>query len=137
TNAHVILEQPAKVIQGTVIGGSTPEAGVVEPAVVPWVLSGKSPEALRSQAAKLLASVEAELDRPLVDVGSSLVAARSLFEHRAVVLATDADTAARALAALAVGEPDPAAVSGPARTGRSAALFSGQGSQRLGMGREL
>ncbi|QEV37640.1 type I polyketide synthase [Streptomyces nodosus] len=137
TNAHVILEQPAKVIQGTVIGGSTPESGVVEPSVVPWVLSGKTPEALRSQAAKLLASVEAELDRPLVDVGSSLVAARSLFEHRAVVLATDADTAARALAALAVGEPDPAAVSGPARTGRSAALFSGQGSQRLGMGREL
>ncbi|MGW4049096.1 type I polyketide synthase, partial [Streptomyces sp. NPDC004721] len=137
TNAHVILEQPAKVIQGTVVAASAPEADVVEPAVVPWVLSGKSPEALRSQAAKLLASVEAHLDRPLVDVGSSLVTARSLFEHRAVVLATDVDTAARALAALAVGEPDPAAVSGPARTGRSAALFSGQGSQRLGMGREL
>ncbi|MFH9983233.1 SDR family NAD(P)-dependent oxidoreductase, partial [Streptomyces sp. NPDC017179] len=137
TNAHVILEQPAKVIQGTVVGASAPEADVVEPAVVPWVLSGKSPEALRSQAAKLLASVEAHLDRPLVDVGSSLVTDRSLFEHRAVVLATDVDTAARALAALAVGEPDPAAVSDPARTGRSAALFSGQGSQRLGMGREL
>ncbi|MFJ4737511.1 SDR family NAD(P)-dependent oxidoreductase, partial [Streptomyces sp. NPDC088770] len=138
TNAHVILEQPAKVIQGTVVGASVaPESDVVEPAVVPWVLSGKSPEALRSQAAKLLASVEAHLDRPLVDVGSSLVTSRSLFEHRAVVLATDADTAARALAALAVGEPDPAAVSDPARTGRSAALFSGQGSQRLGMGREL
>ncbi|MFI1292702.1 SDR family NAD(P)-dependent oxidoreductase, partial [Streptomyces sp. NPDC020792] len=138
TNAHVILEQPDKVIQGTVVGGSAaPEADVVEPAVVPWVLSGKTPEALRSQAAKLLASVEAHLDRPLVDVGSSLVTARSLFEHRAVVLATDVDTAARALAALAVGEPDPAAVSGPARTGRSAALFTGQGSQRLGMGREL
>ncbi|MFF7902636.1 type I polyketide synthase, partial [Streptomyces sp. NPDC007920] len=138
TNAHVILEQPAKVIQGTVVAASdAPETDVVEPGVVPWVLSGKTPEALRSQAAKLLASVEAHLDRPLVDVGSSLVTARSLFEHRAVVLATDVDTAARALAALAVGEPDPAAVSGPARTGRSAALFSGQGSQRLGMGREL
>ncbi|MFD4957005.1 SDR family NAD(P)-dependent oxidoreductase, partial [Streptomyces sp. NPDC058451] len=125
-------------IQGTVVGASVvPEADVVEPAVVPWVLSGKSSEALRSQAAKLLASVEAHLDRPLVDVGSSLVTSRSLFEHRAVVLATDADTAARALAALAVGEPDPAAVSDPARSGRSAALFSGQGSQRLGMGREL
>ncbi|MGW2895274.1 SDR family NAD(P)-dependent oxidoreductase, partial [Streptomyces sp. NPDC001212] len=138
TNAHVILEQPDKVIQGTVVGGSAaPKSDVVEPVVVPWVLSGKTPEALRSQAAKLLASVEAHLDRPLLDVGSSLVTARSLFEHRAVVLATDVDAAARALAALAVGEPDPAAVSGPARTGRSAALFSGQGAQRLGMGREL
>ncbi|MGW5237183.1 type I polyketide synthase, partial [Streptomyces nodosus] len=61
TNAHVILEQPAKVIQGTVVGASAaPEADVVEPAVVPWVLSGKTPEALRDQAARLLATVTEE-----------------------------------------------------------------------------
>ncbi|MYV45531.1 ketoacyl-synthetase C-terminal extension domain-containing protein, partial [Streptomyces sp. SID2888] len=61
TNAHVILEQPTKVIQGTVVGASTaPESDVVEPAVVPWVLSAKTPEALLDQAARLLATVTEE-----------------------------------------------------------------------------
>ncbi|MBT2381950.1 type I polyketide synthase, partial [Streptomyces sp. ISL-111] len=41
TNAHVILEQPSPVIRGTVVT----DPPVKEPAVVPWVLSGKTPEA--------------------------------------------------------------------------------------------
>ncbi|MFE2599308.1 SDR family NAD(P)-dependent oxidoreductase, partial [Streptomyces sp. NPDC059396] len=145
TNAHVILEQPPTVIQGTVVGGTeataasaASAASATEPAVVPWVLSGKSPEALRDQAARLLSLIEArgsEL-RP-VDVGFSLATGRSVFEHRAVVLAGDGAEAVRALSALSGGEPDPLAVSGSAVGGKSAVLFSGQGSQRLGMGREL
>ncbi|WP_042832451.1 acyltransferase domain-containing protein, partial [Streptomyces rimosus] len=56
---------------------------------------------------------------------------------RAAVRADDHGAALRALAALAAGEPDPAVATGTARTGPDAVLFSGQGSQRLGMGREL
>ncbi|MFJ5901962.1 type I polyketide synthase, partial [Streptomyces sp. NPDC093064] len=132
TNAHVILEQP--------VAAPAPEtagADGAEPAVVPLVLSGKSPEALRDQAARLLDTVrERTALRPL-DLGYSLATSRSAFDHRAVVLATSREDALRALTALADGEADSAAVTGRTRAGRRAVLFSGQGSQRLGMGREL
>ncbi|MFF3489678.1 SDR family NAD(P)-dependent oxidoreductase, partial [Streptomyces sp. NPDC002701] len=134
TNAHVILEQPEPV--------TAPEAGgdgiaSLAPGVVPWALSGRTQEALRAQAARLLALVEAEPALRAVDLGFSLATQRSLFDHRAVVLADDRETAVRGLAAVCVGEPDPAAVVGRNEPGRTAFLFSGQGSQRLGMGREL
>ncbi|MFE4374023.1 beta-ketoacyl synthase N-terminal-like domain-containing protein, partial [Streptomyces sp. NPDC056835] len=135
TNAHIILEQPATVIRGTVV--ARPEAPAVEPGVVPWVLSGKSPEALRGQAARLLSFVESGPEPRPVDVGYSLATGRSVFDNSAVVLAGDPADAVRALAALAAGDPDRSVVSGSVVGGRTAVLFSGQGSQRLGMGREL
>ncbi|MFD5049288.1 acyltransferase domain-containing protein, partial [Streptomyces sp. NPDC058382] len=129
TNAHVILEQPATVIRGTVV--ETP------PAVVPWVLSGKTPEALRGQAARLLSRLESAPELRPVDIGMSLATGRSVFDHNAVVLTDGSTDATRALAALAAGDPDVSAVSGVVASGKRAFLFSGQGSQRLGMGREL
>ncbi|MGW5172703.1 type I polyketide synthase, partial [Streptomyces nodosus] len=132
TNAHVILEQPV-----AAPAPETADADGAEPAVVPLVLSGKSPEALRDQAARLLDTVtERTALRPL-DLGHSLATSRSAFDHRAVVLATGREDALRALTALADDEANSAAVTGRTRSGRRAALFSGQGSQRLGMGREL
>ncbi|MEU0163832.1 type I polyketide synthase, partial [Streptomyces sp. NPDC006261] len=133
TNAHVILEQPSPVIRGTVVT-DTP---VKEPAVVPWVLSGKTPEALADQAARLLSTMDSTTVADTLDVGYSLATTRSAFEHRAVVLATERTEAVRALTALASGAPDASVESGAVQGGRTAALFSGQGSQRLGMGREL
>ncbi|MFJ5954299.1 beta-ketoacyl synthase N-terminal-like domain-containing protein, partial [Streptomyces noursei] len=131
TNAHVILERPEGLRR------PVPESTTADPTVVPWVLSGKSQDALRDQAAKLRLSIEDDMDLRLVDVGMALATGRSTFDHRAVVLAADRADAARALTAIAAGEADPAAVTDHLRTGRRAVLFSGQGSQRLGMGREL
>ncbi|MET8682550.1 type I polyketide synthase, partial [Streptomyces sp. NPDC004647] len=134
TNAHVILEQPEPVAE------TAPESAAVETAsraVVPWVLSGKTPEALAAQAARLLSMVDSEAAPRPVDVGYSLVTSRSVFEHRAVVLASGSADAVRALTALTSGAPDPSVVSGAVLGGRTALLFSGQGSQRIGMGREL
>nr|WLE93513.1 PKS T1(KS-AT-KR) [Streptomyces sp.] len=117
TNAHVIVEQ-------------VPEEPPAEPGrelgVVPWVLSARSPEALREQARRLVSSVD---DAALVDVGWSL-AARAALEHRMVVVGRDR---AELLEALAEGRGS----AGVAVKGRTAFLFSGQGSQRAGMGREL
>ncbi|MFL4497623.1 beta-ketoacyl synthase N-terminal-like domain-containing protein, partial [Streptomyces sp. VTCC 41912] len=131
TNAHVILERPEGLRR------PVQESPTADPTVVPWVLSAKSQDALRDQAAKLRLSIEDDMDLRLVDVGMALATGRSTFDHRAVVLAADRADAVRALTAIAAGEADPAAVTDHLRTGRCAVLFSGQGSQRLGMGREL
>ncbi|MEV5357495.1 type I polyketide synthase [Streptomyces sp. NPDC052693] len=130
TNAHVILEQaPPMEAQ------FSPDADGV---MVPWLVSGRSEAALRAQAGRLLAAVE-ELPAPgLADFAGALASARSSFQHRAVVIAADRDTFVRDLSALHLGgEPGAHTVTGEARHGRTAFLFSGQGAQRAGMGREL
>ncbi|MGD9486339.1 acyltransferase domain-containing protein, partial [Streptomyces sp. TRM70308] len=126
TNAHVIVEE------GEAEPVEAPEASAPAPVVVPWVLSAKSAQALAGQAGRLLERVDA-LGSP-VDVGWSLAVSRSVFEHRAVVVGADR---AGLLAAVAQGQAPTGVVTGQASGGRAAFLFSGQGSQRAGMGREL
>ncbi|MYU51166.1 MULTISPECIES: acyltransferase domain-containing protein, partial [Streptomyces] len=92
---------------------------------------------VRGQAARLLSHVEAWPELRSVDVGLSLAAGRTSFAHRAVVAVGERADAVRDLGALAAGELDTMAVSGSVVGGKSAVLFSGQGSQGLGMGREL
>ncbi|MGW8882531.1 acyltransferase domain-containing protein, partial [Streptomyces mirabilis] len=100
--------------------------------VVPWVLSARSEEALAGQAERLLGLVGGAA--PVLDVGYSLAVTRTAFEHRAVVVGEDREALLRAMAA---GTTAAGVVKGQTVTGRSAFLFSGQGSQRAGMGREL
>ncbi|MFC3386844.1 type I polyketide synthase, partial [Couchioplanes caeruleus subsp. azureus] len=127
TNAHVILEEATN-------ESAAPDD---EPGgVLPWVLSAKSTAGLRAQAARLADHVETTGPRP-VDVVRSLLTTRALLNERAVVLADGRDDAVAALRALAAGEPSAAVVTGAARTGRTAAMFTGQGSQRAGMGQDL
>ncbi|MFB9966490.1 SDR family NAD(P)-dependent oxidoreductase, partial [Sinosporangium siamense] len=129
TNAHVILEAPEPEVEIAPAG---------DPGhVVPWVLSGKSEAALRAQATRLSHWVRQCGEARTVDVGLSLSAGRSAFPHRAILLVADREEAARGLSALGAGEPTPELVEGIVRGGKCAFLFSGQGSQRLGMGREL
>ncbi|WP_037837590.1 hypothetical protein, partial [Streptomyces sp. NRRL F-5650] len=72
------------------------------------------------------------------DVAWSLLTARSAMEHRAVVLGENRAEFLAGLQALAAGEPAGNVVRDvTADVGRLALVFSGQGSQRLGMGREL
>ncbi|TDB99568.1 SDR family NAD(P)-dependent oxidoreductase, partial [Nonomuraea longispora] len=126
TNAHVIIEQgPA----------TEPEAEPVdEPSVVPWVVSGRSAEALRAQAGRLAEAVAGA--RP-VDVAHSLVVSRSVFDHRAVVIGGDRDELVAGLRELAGGAAS-AVVQGVAGSaGKTVFVFPGQGSQWLGMGVEL
>ncbi|MFC0098829.1 type I polyketide synthase, partial [Micromonospora marina] len=148
TNAHVILEQPEPEPEpelGLVAlpaGGEAgrsgsadaePESVAVPVGVpVPWVVSGRSERALVGQAGRLASFVR---DRPglsVVDVSWSLVASRAALEHRAVVWGSDVEELAAGLEAVAEGR-----LSGVVSVGRRAVLFTGQGSQRVGMGREL
>ncbi|MGO4428066.1 acyltransferase domain-containing protein, partial [Streptomyces sp. MCAF7] len=124
----------------------TPTVERPEPALVPWLLSAKTPEALRAQAAGLL-PLMADLTESgdwgdpcprSLDIGYSLATSRSAFEHRAVVLAEGPADVRQALTALSRGETAASLVVGDTRaSGSTAFLFAGQGSQRLGMGREL
>nr|WP_301184702.1 type I polyketide synthase [Streptomyces niphimycinicus] len=135
TNAHLLLEQAPEPVEGV-----TTEP-VISPDMraVPWPLSARSAEALRGQAAALAERVANCPETPAVEVGWSLATTRSLFEHRAVALGDDRAELLAAVEALASGEPHPGVVlpGSGAATGKTVWLFSGQGSQRQGMGAGL
>jgi polyketide synthase 7 len=146
TNAHLILEEaPEPPGQDTAPAGdpADPTAGEMPagaPGAVPWVLSARSPEALRQQALRLRDHVAADPDLPAADVGHALVTTRSLFEHRQVVIGAGRDELLAALADVAAGDEaaPAAAVSGTAGpVGRTVFVFPGQGGQWTAMGREL
>ncbi|MEU9393496.1 type I polyketide synthase, partial [Streptomyces sp. NPDC048324] len=105
--------------------------------VLPFTLSGRTEQALRDQAARLRAHLADRPTMPLTDVAYSLAVTRTQFAQRAVVLADGHDELLSALDALAQGRPSAYATTGTVQAGSTAFLFTGQGSQRVGMGREL
>ncbi|MGW2982471.1 type I polyketide synthase, partial [Streptomyces humidus] len=133
-----------------------PEAARVP---LPWIISARTRKALRGQARRLLTRLETHPAAHPADIAYSLAETRTRFEHRAVVVGRHRDELLRGLTALVAGTPsndvvigacqpspttpptasdstadDSTGTAGPTRT---AFLFAGQGSQRLGMGREL
>ncbi|WP_345621721.1 type I polyketide synthase, partial [Streptomyces ziwulingensis] len=136
TNAHLILEQaPEEPAVEPVTPGDGP-VPVVRPVVVPVVVSARSAGALAGQAGRLASFIDSG-DTPLATVAGSLVSRRAMLPERAVVLAGTREETVAGLAALAAGEPSPALVTGSDAGGKTVFVFPGQGSQRLGMGREL
>ncbi|MCD0451742.1 SDR family NAD(P)-dependent oxidoreductase [Actinocorallia sp. API 0066] len=134
TNAHVILEQAPAAQEAE--EAETPEP-VPLAGPVTWVLSGRDEATLRDQAGRLRAWLADRPDLAAADVAFSLATTRTVLGRRAAVLAGDPREALAGLAALAAGEPAPQVVTGTPVRGGTAVLFSGQGSQRPGMGREL
>ncbi|WP_373304057.1 type I polyketide synthase, partial [Streptomyces cinerochromogenes] len=118
TNAHVILEA---------VENDLPEPTTTRGAV-PLVLSGRTADAVNAQARRLADHLERHPDVSLTDTAYSLVTARARFDHRAVVVAGSVDEAREGLASVRAQAVVP---------GRLGVLFTGQGSQRVGMGREL
>ncbi|MFJ3899924.1 type I polyketide synthase, partial [Streptomyces sp. NPDC090083] len=132
TNAHVILEEALNEVEVEA------ERMVAGPSVVPWVLSGRGSDALRSQAARLYAYVQANGDVNSAAVAAALVTSRTPFESRAVIHGRDRADLLSGLERLTHGAPASNVLLGTATDyGKTAFLFSGQGAQRVGMGREL
>ncbi|MFD8026886.1 type I polyketide synthase, partial [Streptomyces lavendulae] len=145
TNAHVIVEEapePEPEPQDT----ATADAPATPMAAVPWLLSAQDATALRVQADRLRSHLADHPEAAPADIGLSLATGRSALQRRAAVVGADRDELLRGLAALADGGPAGSAshviigatdAGGDDEGSRTAFLFSGQGSQRLGMGREL
>ncbi|MFB7086533.1 SDR family NAD(P)-dependent oxidoreductase [Streptomyces sp. NPDC056296] len=141
TNAHVVLEEGPRHPAGAALGaagGERPAAREGSGAgLLPWVVSAREENALRDQAARLRDALGGDPAPDPVDAGWSLATTRTVFAHRAVVLADDRSGMTAGLDALATGGSRAHVVTGTARPGRTALLFTGQGAQRPGMGREL
>ncbi|MEV0335650.1 type I polyketide synthase [Nocardia sp. NPDC050717] len=134
SNAHLIVEE-------------APAVGAVEPAAdsaagaVPWVVSARSEEGVRAQAARLRDWVLRRPELDAVDVAHSLLRTRAQMSWRGAVVGGDRAELLAGLAALA----DPAAPGGAAiepsigraEQRRIAFVFPGQGSQWAGMALEL
>ncbi len=152
TNCHVVLTEPpvphptadspradeprADESQSTRSLADEPQ-DTPSPPVIPWLVSAASPAALAAQADALRERLAGEPGLDPVDVGHSLATTRTSFTHRAVVLGADGGALRERLDALAEGRDAAGLIRGHVTGGGVAVLFSGQGSQRLGMGREL
>nr|WP_280275847.1 type I polyketide synthase [Nocardia wallacei] len=128
TNAHVVLEQAPNPEPRTPPVPALPR--------IPWMLAGRTERALRDRSRRLVEYLDARTELAPTDIGAAL-ARRSAFEHRAVLLGTGRAELRAAATALAAGERTANVVTGQVVPGTTAFVFAGQGSQRLGMGREL
>ncbi|WP_435126787.1 SDR family NAD(P)-dependent oxidoreductase [Actinacidiphila sp. bgisy144] len=145
TNAHVILEEaPAPEPEEAEAAASEPDGMAGGLPVLSgdragaWLVSGRSAAGLAAQAERLREWVDERPELQPADVAWSLAVTRSAFEHRAVVVGGDRAALVGGLESLAAGVPSGAVVSGTARAaGRPVFAFAGQGSQWVGMGREL
>ncbi|MFC9683114.1 SDR family NAD(P)-dependent oxidoreductase [Streptomyces sp. NPDC056948] len=136
TNAHLIIEEaPAR--RPAASAPATPAPAADPATAVPVLVSGKSADALRAQAATLHRWLSERPDADLADVASSLLASRAQLEWRGGVVAGDRDGLLTGLAELAAGSASGGVVSGAVGSGRTAFLFTGQGAQRAGMGAGL
>nr|APD71982.1 type I polyketide synthase 9 [Streptomyces sp.] len=137
TNAHVIIEEAPAPEQAEEATAPAPLAG----GLIPWTLSSRSADGMAAQAARLADHLDSRPELDPLDVGFSLGTTRSALPYRAVLAGRDRDELLAGLRALA-GETDGATAAevqrGVARgSARTAFLFSGQGAQRVGMGRGL
>ncbi|MEW2181515.1 SDR family NAD(P)-dependent oxidoreductase, partial [Streptomyces sp. NPDC005406] len=137
TNAHVIIEAP---VPEAAAEQAAPDAAE-QSAPVPWLLSARDPGGVARQAGRLLDHLESRPGATALDVAHSLATTRTPLEQRAALLVTDRAQAVRDLAVLADGGTTASLVAaqdtGRTGGGATAFLFSGQGSQRLGMGERL
>ena len=130
-NAHVVIEQGPD-------AGATPARA--EPVLTSLVVSGKTPDRVASWGAALADWMEdAGAEVALADIAHTLNHHRTRHQNFATVCACDRGEAVAGLRALAAGQAAVGVVGpheGPCRPG-TVFVYSGQGSQWAGMGRQL
>jgi phthiocerol/phenolphthiocerol synthesis type-I polyketide synthase E len=119
TNAHVVLEQ-----------APVPEPQRAEVRAELLVLSARSPQSLARLSESLAARLEQDADLELGDVAQTLQWGRRAFTHRRALVCSSKGDAV-------MGLRGPSTAPEASEAARVLFLFPGQGSQYLGMGREL
>ncbi len=128
TNAHLILEQAPEPTPRSTGHGAAGLAGVLL-----WLLSAKSPAALRYQAIRLLDHARHDPTQTAADLGLSLATTRTARRSSAPTGTTCCTTSPSSPRA-----PSPPLVRGTADgTVRPVFVFPGQGAQSVGMAGEL
>ncbi|MEV4832856.1 type I polyketide synthase, partial [Micromonospora sp. NPDC049257] len=122
TNAHVILEQAPP--------ADEPPVDAPEPELLPWVLSARTDQALREQAARV-ADVAGDESVKAGDLAYALATGRALLDRRTVIVGDRRDFVAGARA-FADNGTAPGVLQGG-----TVFVFPGQGSQWVGMAVEL
>jgi acyl transferase domain-containing protein/acyl carrier protein len=131
TNAHVVLEEaPARA------SVSTPQKNGFEI----LSLSAKSDASLKQLASRIEQHLLIHPEQPLGDTAFALNCGRAHLQHRLAVIAGSNEQAVDALRSYGAGQNPASILSGQAQFAnpqKIAFLFTGQGSQYVGMGRQL
>ena len=132
TNAHVVIEQGPDPVPAAAADSASP--------VTTLTISGKSEQRIASWATALADWMAGQgADVSLADIAHTVNLYRSRHNKLATVSARDRAELVAGLRALAAGQPTPGVV-GPREAPRGSGtvfLYSGQGSQWAGMGRQL
>ncbi len=134
-NAHAVLATPAT----DDTASHQPGGRFTARRALPVLVTARTPEALASMAGRMAKRLSDTAPDEFGDLTYTAARRRGRHEHRAVVLASDPADAARALVAVARGEqlPGGAAEMEAVSRGKTAFIFSGNGSQWAGMGADL
>ena len=132
TNAHIVVEEAPAV---------APPAPVVDDRPLHVLaLSARSESALRELAQSYVSRLAVDQALPLADVAFTANAGRAQLGHRLALVTDSVAEARERLRAFADGEASPGLMQGMVPSSgrpRIAFLFTGQGSQYVGMGRQL
>ncbi|MET7427325.1 SDR family NAD(P)-dependent oxidoreductase, partial [Dactylosporangium sp. NPDC005555] len=117
TNAHVILEEPPA-------PATVPVADPDPETPVAWLVSARTPTALRAQAETLHTHLTGHPDLQPADVAHALTTTRTHFDHRAVIIGTTTTELATGLKALTHNQPTPNLITNTTRTtGKTAFIY--------------